>query len=263
MKKVSLLFCAVAFLFVSPLASRAEDAEDGFQIDARIALNGYQTVVEQELEWSLICLRTLAATDEVSSGDWERIKGQLAKFAEGNPTYAAIWFARPDGSYFTVEKGATGQNIKDRAYFPGLMGGNEVAGDLVVSKSTGKKSIIVAVPVKTNGQIIGALGVSVSAEQLARFVDDKMRFPKDVVFYGLDAKGQTALHRETELMFAFPSEMGSPSLRSAVTTMLSKPEGVVRYSFRGKEKIAVFQTSKKIGWVFVVGAVVSDAPHSR
>jgi len=74
-----------------------------------------------------------------------------------------------------------------------------------------------------------------------------------VVFYALDAQGQTALHRAGELIFAFPSDVGSPTLSDAVTTMLSRPEGVVRYRYAGSEKTALFQRSQLTGWVFVLG----------
>lgn len=252
-KKLPLLLCAIAFLLLPPSAPYAEEAQSSFQLDATVALSGCEALVESQLEWALVGLRALASTDEATSRDWSRMKALLAKLGEGIPEEAAIWFARPDGSYFTVEKDLTDQNLKDRSYFPALMAGSDVEGDLVVSKSTGKKSIIVATPVKNGGAVVGALGISIGAERLAQMVDEKLRLPSDVVFYALDAKGQTALHRETKLMFEFPSEMGSPSLSSAVETMLAEPEGSVRYSFDGKEKVAVFRASKATGWVFVVG----------
>lgn len=252
MKKLALLLGALTFL-LAPSASQAREAKSGFDTDARVALDGYEALVEQQLEWALASLKTLAATEEAVSGDWEHLKGPLGKLAEGMPTHAAIWFARPDGSYFTVEKGLTDQNLKDRAYFPLLLGGRDVAGDLVISKSTGKKSVVVATPVKADGKVVGALGISVSVEQLAQLVEDRMRFPKDVAFYALDTQGQTALHRETKLMFEFPSDMGSPTLSAAVKTMLTEPEGMVSYEFGGKQKLAIFQKSKLTGWVFVLG----------
>lgn len=80
-----------------------------------------------------------------------------------------------------------------------------------------------------------------------------MELPQEVVFYALDDRGWTALHGETALMFEFPSEMGSESLRHAVQQMLSKPDGTVQYTFRGVQQTAIFEQSKATGWVFVLG----------
>jgi methyl-accepting chemotaxis protein len=254
LNRLSSLVGAVALLLLLPSASRADDATKSFDIEAKVALNGFEGLVEQQLGWALVSLKTVAASENAASGDWARLKGPLATLAAGMPSQAAVWFARPDGSYYSVEKGLTDQNIGDRSYFPGLLGGKDVVGELVVSKSTGKKAAVIATPILRDGKAIGALGISVGVENLSAFVEEKLHFPADVVFYALDRQGQSALHRNSKLMFEFPSEMGSPSLASAVRTMLSEPEGTVSYDFNGKKKLVIFQKSKMTGWVFAVGA---------
>lgn len=241
-------------LIALPTCARSADAvSSGFTLDSRVALRAYTALVESHFEGILDGAQTLAATGDVQSGDWARIKVPLAVYARGVPTAAAVWFMRPDGSYYTLEKGLTDQNVKDRDYFPHLMTGQDVEGVLVVSRSTGRKSVVIGVPVMKSGKVIGALGVSVSVEKLAAMVDARLKLPAHIVFYALDAKGRTALHRDSHLMFEFPSEQGSETLSGAVKEMLSKPEGVVHYQFRGSARVAVFEASKPTGWVFVLG----------
>jgi methyl-accepting chemotaxis protein len=209
--------------------------------------------VEARLGGVLTATRTLAATEEVESGEWARMRGSLVVLAANVTESAAVWFAQPDGSYFTVDKGPTGETLRDRAYFPALLAGHDVVGALVVSKSTGKRSLIVASPVLVDGKVAGAVGVSMDAAKLAASLDQAIRFPADVVFYALDEQGQTALHRAGELIFVFPSDVGSSTLSDAVKTMLSKSEGIVQYQYAGSAKTALFQRSKLTGWVFVLG----------
>jgi hypothetical protein len=171
---------------------------------------------------------------------------------------AAVWFAQPDGAYFTVDKGATGETLRERAYFPALLAGRDVVGALVVSKSTGQRALIVASPVLVDGKVVGAVGVSLDAAKLASSLDHAIRFPADVVFYALDQQGRTALHRAGELIFVFPSDVGSSTLSDAVKTMLSRPEGVVHYRYAGSEKTALFQRSELTGWVFVLGRTAQE-----
>ena len=88
----------------------------------------------------------------------------LAEFGRSGIKAAAVWFVQPDGQFYTVEKGLTNLTLRDRQYFPRLMAGEEITGDLVISKTTGKRTAIVAVPIKKNGKIIGALGTSLAVE---------------------------------------------------------------------------------------------------
>lgn len=237
-----------------PLASNAFAAgsHEGFALDPRVSLNAYAALVEQEFEGAGNGLRVLAASENAVSGDWNRIKGPLAIFAKGTPTSAAVWFARPDSSYFTVETGLTDQNLRNRDYFPALMAGKEVIGALVVSKSTGKRSAIIAVPVQDGERVIGALGVSIAMEKVAAVVEDKIAFPSEVIFYALDSHGQIALHREATLLFEFAAQLGSPTLAEAVKVMLSKPEGVVHYEFQSIQRTAIFKGSNATGWIYAL-----------
>ncbi len=249
--RIALLFCAGLVLFSGlpayPNAPNAPPAE------SQLLLNSYQTIVDEHLQGVLTGLKALAATDDAASGNWPRIRGALAEFGKAVPTKAAIWFARQDGSYFTVEQGATGQTLNDRDYFAALMRQQDVVGSLVISKSTGERSIVVATPVVRDGRVIGALGATISAAKLSSRVDDEIGLPGNIISYALDKNGLTALHRDSSLIFEFPSDIGDQSLKSAVQEMLSRPDGVVRYSFRDKARTVRFQKSLLSGWTFALG----------
>jgi len=228
-------------------------------LDARVALDAYRSAVEARLEGVRSAARGLAATEEARSGDWARVQVPLAAMASGVGDAAAVWFALPDGRYWTVGHGLVDSSLKDRAYFTDLLTGREVIGALVISKSTGAKALIVASPVMVDGRMAGAIGVSIDATKLAAELDAAIRFPPGVVFYALDAEGETALHRAGELIFAFPSAQGSPTLSQAVEEMLSSEEGIVSYEYGGSLKTAVYARSVLTGWVFVLGV----APPAR
>jgi hypothetical protein len=253
------LIAIISCVALAPFAVKAaETGGQDFTLDARVTLGAYRAAVEARLDGLSAAVRVLAATEEVRSGDWTRMRGPLAILAGDTREQAAVWFARPDGSFFTVEKGATGESLRERAYFPTLLAGRDVVGALVISKSTGKRSVIIASPVLVDGKMAGAVGVSLDAERLAASIDKAVRFPPDVVFYALDDQGQTALHRAGELIFAFPADRNSATLSDAVRTMLSQREGVVNYKYAGADKTAVFERSDLTGWVFVLGRSYSQ-----
>jgi hypothetical protein len=176
----------------------------------------------------------------------------LTKFNEVQ-ILAAVFYALPDGSYYTVEKGKTDQNIKDRAYFPKVMAGMPTLGDLVVSRSTGKKVMVATVPVKPGGSVIGVLGVSIDLDKLSTLLSHEMQLPPNMVLYAIDGKrGVTALHSVTRLILEEPAKQKSETLQRAAKEMLSKEEGIVTYEFEGARKTAYFRTSPLTGWRFAL-----------
>ncbi len=224
----------------------------GLTLSPRTGLDAFAALADQELANDRDELRIIAATENAASGDWDRLKAPMAQFARATPTHAAIWFAQPDGSYFTLDTGLRNENLKDRGYFPRLLAGEEVLGDLVVSKATGIRSTIIAVPLQKDGQVIGALGVSIAMERIADMVEKDIAFPPHVMFYALSGDGQIALHRESKMLFEFAGELGGQSLKTAIKEMLSKPEGTARYEFEGTEREAVFKKSNLTGWVYAL-----------
>jgi hypothetical protein len=257
-----ILFRAAFILMLALSAGAAEKSSsaDGKKLSSiqaterKLLLNAYAALAEEHIGGVLRCLKILSVSDEAESGRWDSMKGLLAEFGNSGINAAAVWFARPDGSYYSVEKGLTGLNLRHRSYFPRLMAGDNVVGDLVFSTSTGERSAILAVPVRKGGKVIGALGVSMSVAKMSRMLQEKMDMPENMIFYALDPKGRVSLHKQSDLLFVFPSDLGSKSLNKAVGEMLSKKEGVVRYEFRG-EKVVYFRKSGLTGWVYAIGIV--------
>jgi hypothetical protein len=121
--------------------SRRAGGLDTLEIDYKVILMSPELPILQFLSRTVLT-KILAVTEEARSGDWNALKGPLTEFGRSGINAAAVWYARTDGSYYTVEKGLTDQNISDRPYFPRLMGGGNVIGDLIISKSTGKRSAV-------------------------------------------------------------------------------------------------------------------------
>jgi len=250
--RLASLFSGLALLVVLALSPGAAPAKWKPVLGPRVGLNAFAALVDQQFAAARNGLRILAATENAASADWSRIEAPLAVFARATPASAAVWFARPDGSYFTVHGGPSSDNLRDRGYFPRLIAGQEVLGDLVVSKSTGKRSAIIAVPVKVKGRVVGAVGLSMAMEKVAALVDDEIGFAPDVMFYALNNDGQIALHRQTTLLFDFAGKLGSPSLTAAVKDMLAQPAGTVQYEFQGKDRKAIFKKSDTTGFVYAL-----------
>jgi Cache domain len=246
---VSLLSFA-AFLPQSSFAADSS-AKPEPVIDIKAALSALSALADCRIEAMADALAVAAQAQDAQSLEWDKVKPLLVtvqkRFGPAN-----VWFARLDGSYFTVEKGLTDKNLKDRPYFPKVMAGEISVGELVVSRATGGNTVIAAVPIKKDGKVIGMLGASIYLEKLAQEIKRAAPMPAGVVFYALDSNGQIALHTQEGLIFQEATQLGGPSLTAAVKHMLANRDGVVTYEFAGGRQTALFQTSALTGWKFAI-----------
>lgn len=236
--------------------------ESRISIDAGIGLASLVSLSEAHLEQMADSLEVLALGDAARSGDWRQINGPLAELARRNVA-ALNWFALPDGSYWSVQNGRERGNLARRDYFPRVLAGQTVLGDLVVSKGTGKPAAIVAVPVRDKEQtVVGVLGASVYLDRLSARLNREMNLDDQIIFYAVDRTGRFALEWDPDLIFVEATNTADVEARRAVKEMLSKQQGVVSYRFRGKERTALFRRSPVTGWWYVFG-VAPDGRETR
>ncbi len=221
----------------------------------RVALHALVALVEQQMAAVEGALRALAQTSDVHSDDWGVIKPLLAA-VESGPVPSVCWYLHPDGHYYSVDHDLEEQTLEDRAYFPALMHGQEVICSLIVSRSTGKKSAVVAAPIMREGQAVGGLGASIFLEDLSARLDAALQLPEDMLYFALDDHGTEVLNTCPELVFTDAEQAGSPGLARAARQMLAETEGVVRFAHGGSEHEMYFATSRLTGWHFALGVAV-------
>ncbi len=226
MRRISLWFAVCLALAAFPIACGGTDS--AVQISGEAGVSAIAALAEVRIDALMSCMQVMAMTEEVKSGEWDMMRAILAKFQQTSIPLVA-WFVLPDGSYYTVDVGRASANLADRAYFPKVMAGEIAVGYLVVSRSTGRAAMVLAVPVESGGQVIGALGVSVFLKELSEIIVADLGSPADIVFYALSDDGKIALHSNTDLVMEDASALGAV------------PEHVV-----SKE-------SSLVGWTFSLG----------
>ena len=230
------------------------DTSPAFVVDGRIALHSFVSLSDGHLQKLADALSLLASTDAVRSREWARIRGPLADAKRLNVP-ATVWFALPNGTYWTVAQGRVAENLADRPYFPRVLAGETVIGNLVVSRSTKRNSAIIAVPVRgRDSSVIGVLGASVNLESLAALLRQEMGgMPAGLLFYAIDAQPLGALNSDSSLIFTEPMKLGDEGMRRAFTEMLSNQQGVVTYAFRGSRRTVLYRKSPVTGWWYGFG----------
>ena len=226
-------------------------AETPSEKDAQSLLSAFMSYADLRIASVQRSVEILASTTEAESGKWENMWSLLGGY-QSSDDGLIVWYVRSDGRYYTVDKGLMDEKLTDRSYFPDLKKGLKITGALVVSKSTGQRSAVIAVPVRKAGKVIGAVGVTLFLDKLSEQIASILTLRADAAFFALAPDGKTTLHKKTDLHFLDPREMGSETLKKAAGEMLSSNSGEVSYEFENTTKKAIYRTSPLTQWKFAI-----------
>ncbi|SMC89857.1 methyl-accepting chemotaxis protein [Sporomusa malonica] len=128
--------------------------------------------VQGDMELMISHLEDLGSIQRIRTGaDKAQIVQAMAEAQKRLGTFDAVVFISPDGSSVN-SIGIAGQ-YSDREYFKKVLATKKaVVSDPLVSKSTGKTAIALAVPVTNNGQLTGVLVGTFSLERLTALIKD-------------------------------------------------------------------------------------------
>lgn len=250
MRKTALILGIYLVLF--SLLLGCTTTESGIKMDGDLGVSAAVSLTEAHLESLVHSMEVMAMTNELKTANWGQMSRMVSKFAR-DQIPAVVWFALPDGSYSVVDMGKTDKNISDRAYFTKVMSGEKSLGELLVSKTTGKKVVVAAVPVKIDGKVIGALGASAYLEKLSKIIINELQLSDDMVFYAVNDQGILALHTNPEWILRDVADLDSESFVKAVKDMVKVKEGFVTYKIGELSERVVFKTSSLTGWHFALG----------
>lgn len=118
------------------------------------------------LERRMTEIQLAAQTEIVQSTDPKRITPFLHQIKEQSDVYEDVVFANANGiAIANTNEAAVGINISERDYFKNGVQGEANYSDVIISKGTEERVIIVASPVKEDsGNIAGVMFASVNFE---------------------------------------------------------------------------------------------------
>jgi hypothetical protein len=235
--------------------------EPDVPIPAEVGLRSLITIADGHLTAVASDLTLLAASPEARSGQWSRVEEPLRRVA-GENVPGVYFFAEPDGSYWSLDRGPGASTLSDREYFGRVLAGETVVGELVVGKTLGRTEGVVAVPVRgADGDVVGVIGASVFLDELTARIRDEMGLGEDLLFYAFDDEQRVVLHPDAERVFLRAGELG-PEVEDVFDRMEARGEGVIRYTYEGTPRTLVFDRSRVTGWTYAFGFVGERRPET-
>lgn len=245
----------LAFVLVGP-AWAAKPADNPPAAGPETTVNAAAHYVDSVFGNTLAALELIAATPEARSSDWNGIKRYLQRIEADVP--GVYFFVLPNGNYYSTALDYTNLNLSDRAYFKSLFTGNQVKGFPIYSRSSGKKSALMAAPIVVDNKVVGALGASVFLDDMHARLNRDLALPPGYTWFVVDATGNTMLHEDADFIFMSTLTKGSPSLREAVSTALKNESGAMQYEFNGVRH-AHYRKLAGMDWWMVLAKIEGEA----
>jgi len=183
----------------------------------------------------------------------------LQRYQKESPWYEIIVLIDRQGFAICSSDPRASQDVRiaDRDYFKQAMAGQVVVSDMVKSKTSGNPVLVVAAPVRVRnapaGVLLGALDLKFFTRQ---FVEPVKIGASGYVFM-TDRSGLICSHPDASLVMR-TNLINMAFGKDIITTK----NGVMSYSYKGRDVIAGYRTDPVFGWVVVARALAREVMAS-
>lgn len=200
-------------------------------------------------------LQAMADTEEIKSMDTAKQLLLMKEIGKRTSYISTFIISDANGIQTIRTQGKNTENSK-RDYFVKLLQGADFSiSDVQIGHSTGKASLVLAVPIRDKQHnFIGALLGVVDFEKLSQKVLDT-KYGQTGYAFLVDRQGKVIVHPNQELM----KNMEDMSNLEPVQGALSGKSGTVAYKVQDGEKLSGFSNVPLSGWGVVVQQPKSEA----
>ncbi|WFA07941.1 methyl-accepting chemotaxis protein [Tissierella sp. Yu-01] len=210
-----------------------------------------------KLEIQLRTLEVLALREDIKSMDWEL---QLPVLQEniGQISFLELAVVGPDG-IANYSNGTTAQ-LGDRDYIRKAFSGEINVSEPIISRVTDDIVLMFAVPIKSQGDVVGVLIGRKDGSTLTDIIDET-GYGRKGYSYIINSNGTIIGHPDKEKVInqynpieESKNDKSVSELASTISRALDQKTGVGTYTFEGKEVITGFAPIEGTDWIFnIVG----------
>lgn len=201
----------------------------------------------------------MSASPIVQNGNFAEIAPFLSNVSQTDKAlYDSIGYIKPDGTY--INSAGKQGSLADRDYFKQAIKGQSVISDPVISKSTGKPIVPIAVPVKTDGVISGVIYGSVNMDGLSKKVLD-VKIGQTGYAYVSQGDGLRIIHPDKDVAMKLNPLADSatdPNLRQISERMSRGEKGLGTFVYKGTEKTYAFAPVSGTKWSLAIGVPTAE-----
>ncbi|USG65510.1 methyl-accepting chemotaxis protein [Brevibacillus ruminantium] len=206
--------------------------------------------MDQWLDRRLSEVMVLARSSDIQSDDAEAKNQFIRKFTDEIKLFDGNTFISSDGIVRAdTFPGSVGISLKDRPFYQQGMEGKTSYSDMLIAKTTGNRSIVVAAPVVNNaGMTLGVLTGLVNVDSfLSTFLHD-LDLGEGGYPILVDHNGLIQAHPDPELIGKSIEEASLPEGLGSILKNGAPSAGSSIYSDSGKEYLVTFAAIPQTGY---------------
>lgn len=252
-----LIFAASASLGVlSIMYSQRALVESAENALVSIVEGGVETT-QARMETQIRTLESMASSGDIMGMNWN-IQKRLLQTQLADSGF--IDLAIVDEKGFAQYTDGSTSELADRAYIKNALEGKSNISDVLISSVTGEPVIMVAVPIKKSGVVVGTLIGRKDANLLSETVAD-IGFGESGYSYMINNKGVVIAHPDREKVINQFSPIVEAESNEALTSLadlfsniIVSERGISTYDYDGNALYASYQAIEGTEWFMVITA---------
>jgi methyl-accepting chemotaxis protein len=157
--------------------------------------------VDEWVDKNLRALQTVASLPAVTTMQRDDQAKVLAAVKRAYPWMYLVFTIGPTGANIARSDDAPLVNYGDRQYFKDVMNGKEFSWETLISKTSKKPALVMAVPIKLNGAVVGVMAAGANVEDISRIVATWKAGETGIAFL-VDEQGKVIAHPREEYVLS-------------------------------------------------------------
>ena len=138
-------------------------------------------------------LRTAAKLPEIISMEDQQQRPILKTIQKQYPWMYLVYTVGPDGMNVSRDDDVPLKDYSDRQYYKDIMRGKNLSWQTLIGKTSQKPSLVLAVPIKSNDQIVGIMAAAMTVDDISKNIGSWKKGKTGYAFL-VDEKGYVISH---------------------------------------------------------------------
>lgn len=218
-------------------------------------------LISETAQSHLLALEYLATHPNITSMDFEKQKPILEREAANLGAEAMLVVDLTGVGYYAD---GSVNDLSDRDYVQRALRGEAAISDVIISRATGEPVLMLAVPIKNQENIVGALAIRVNGYYLSSIIDE-ITFGENGYAFMINQDGTIVAHGNrafvkdaVNFITLSQTDKEYEELAVVLRRMMNGEIGTGIYHFEGSNRYMGFAPVEGTPWSIAVGAYESE-----
>jgi methyl-accepting chemotaxis protein len=184
---------------------------------------------------------TLPAATSMVPDDGAKV---VSSIQQACPWMYLVFTVAPDGKSIARSDHKPMTDYADRQYFKDALAGKELAWETLIGRTSKKPALIVAVPIRANGTVVGVLAAAMAIDDVSKVIAN-WKSGKSGFAFLVDERAKVVAHPREDFVLQ-EQQLGDHPL--VATFRASKQPQLVSFAEGGKDVLGYVHGSA-LGWV--------------